>query len=57
MLNMRGELSRTGFIGDNQTTKETVIKSARLGATPEIVKTVRKGAQGGPTAFSNAKPE
>jgi hypothetical protein len=57
MLNMRDELSRMGFIGENQKTKETVIKSARLGATAEIVETVRKGAQGGPTASSIAKPE
>ena len=57
MLNMRDELSRIGFISSNPSSNETVVKSARLGLTKEVVKETRKSAQGGPAVTSIAKPE
>ena len=57
LINMREDLSRVGFISKNPSTKETVIKSARVGRTEDVVKDIRKSAQGGPAVTSIVKPE
>jgi hypothetical protein len=57
LINMREDLSRVGFISTNPSTNETVIKSARVGRTEDVVKDIRKSALGGPAVTSIVKPE